>query len=813
MLLLLLAAGTIYLILGDRHDALILLAFAGLTIGIAVVQEARTDRAIVALRDLSMPQVVVIREGSKCAVPAREVVRGDLLVVSEGGRVAADGWLIEADVLQADESILTGESVPVTKAVLVGERPEEPPLPGGDGIPYAFSGTMAVRGTGLIEVAATGPATRVGMIGLSLATLESEPPRLVLQSRWLVRWCAIAGLVVSLLAVLLFGLLRGDWLQALLSGIALAMSLLPEELPVVLALFMTMGALRMSRSRVLARRGTAIETLGAATVVCVDKTGTLTQNQMEIVELRLPSGASYRPRESASFLPEFAALAQTGVLACAKDPFDPMEKAFHALATERRPANFGNRGEGNWDLRHQYALSPELLAMTQVWTRDGVTERMVAAKGAPEAIAELCRLDEKARSAVDALASQMAAQGQRVLGVAHASWSDGELPQSQRQFAFTFAGLVGLEDPVRASVPAAVRELQDAGIRVVMITGDYPATARAIAAEAGLAPGAVLTGEELARLDDDELARRIGSVAVFARVMPEQKLRIVRALKSSGEIVAMTGDGVNDAPSLKAAHIGVAMGKRGTDVAREASSLVLLDDDFGAIVTAVRLGRRIYDNIRKAAGFIFAVHLPIAGLAILPLLTGWPLILGPAHIALIEMVIDPVCALAFEAEPEEPDTMRRNPRDPDSPLLTRDLLTWSVVQGLLALAALVAVAFWANRSGMDTEIARATCFAALVACVFVLVFVNRSYQLPVGRRRRGHNPTLAVLLVVAAAIYLPLLLFPQAAGLFRFAVLDAKGAGAVAVANLALLAVLLGLKRHVLKPESRNAPEKTPGRP
>ena len=805
MLLLLLAAGLIYLLLGDLNDALILLAFAGLTIGITVFQEARTERAIGALRDLSMPQAIVIREGRKCTIPSREVVNGDLLLVNEGGRIVADGWLLAADTLQADEAILTGESVPVTKLALSrDERLEEAPLPGGDGVPYAFSGTMVVRGSGLLEVAATGAATRIGEIGQSLATLETEPPRLVLQSRGLVRWCAVGGIGISLLAVMLFGLLRGGWLEALLSGIAIAMSLLPEELPVVLALFMTMGALRMSRSRVLARRGTAIETLGAATVVCTDKTGTLTQNQMEIVELRLPTGTSCRPGEGSFFSPEFAALAQTGLLACAKDPFDPMEKAFHALAEVHHQEEFSRPADGHWDLHHQYALSPELLAMSQVWSRDGEDGKLIAAKGAPEAIAGLCRLDDKTRQWVEQLASDMAARGLRVLGVAHAEWNDGALPQSQRNFAFSFAGLVGLEDPIRPSVPGAVHELQGAGIRVVMITGDYPATARAIAAQAGIAPGAIMTGEELAHIDDSDLVRRIGAVAIFARVMPEQKLRIVRGLKEIGEVVAMTGDGVNDAPSLKAANIGVAMGRqRGTDVAREASSIVLLDDDFGAIVTAVRLGRRIYDNIRKATGFIFAVHLPIAGLALAPLLIGWPLILGPAHIALIEMVIDPVCSLAFEAEPEEDDIMRRKPRDPESKLVSRSLLAWSTLQGVMALLAALAVAYWANHVGKDEEVVRATCFAALIACIFVLIFVNRSYRVLAGHHRKRHNFTLAAISALIAMIYVPLLLIPQAAGLFRFAVLDLQGIVAVAMAAMALLAALSALKTRFPGPLQR----------
>ncbi|HEX2794545.1 MAG TPA: cation-translocating P-type ATPase [Croceicoccus sp.] len=794
MLALLLAAGFVYLLLGDMHDALILLAFGVLTIVIAVVQETRTERAIDALRDLSLPQATVVREGRRFTIPSREVVCGDMLVISEGSRIAADGWLVDADTLECDEAILTGESVPVSKTTLSGEEPAQPPLPGGDAMPYAFSGTMVVRGTGLLHVAATGPATRVGAIGKSLGTLDTETPRLTLQTRWLVRWFAVVGLGVSLLAVLLYGLLRGGWLDALLSGIALAMSLLPEELPVVLTLFMTMGALRMSRSRVLARRGTAIETLGAATILCTDKTGTLTQNRMEVIELRLLDGTACRPAESGTMLPEFAKLAQTGVLACPREPHDPMEKAFHALARDNPAASPADRMNNGWALHHHYALSRELLAMSQVWASDGEDEKLVAAKGAPEAIADLCRLPPEARKAMARCADDMASRGLRVLGIAEARWAEPSLPESQRHFAFSFAGLIGLADPLRPSVPTAVRALQEAGIRVAMITGDYPATANAIARQAGIAPGGVLTGEDMARLDDDALADRIGSVAVFARVMPEQKLRIVRALKAAGEVVAMTGDGVNDAPSLKAAHIGIAMGQRGTDVAREASAIVLLDDDFGTIVTAVRLGRRIYDNIRKATGFIFAVHLPIGGLAIAPLLTGWPLILSPVHIALLEMIIDPVCSLSFEAEPEEPDVMARKPRDPDSRLVSGRLLAWYALQGSIAMGMVLAVALWANASDMGEEVVRTTCFAALICAVVALVFANRSFGARRAANRTGHNATLAVILGIVGVIFALLLLVPSVAVLFHLAVLDERGIVAVGLMATAL-AVLLKLAK------------------
>jgi len=794
MLVLLLAAGAIYLLLGDIHDALILLAFVWFSVIISIVQESRTERAIVALRNLSMPQVQVIRDGEPRPIPSREIVRGDLVLLGEGDRIAADGWLAEAKSLQADESVLTGESVPVSKRTARAGDGPEPPFPGGEELPYAFSGTMVVRGSGTLRVAATGERSQIGLIGQSLATLETETPRLTLQTRYLVRWFAAVGLGVSLLATLLYGLLRGGWLEATLSGIAIAMSMLPEELPVVLTLFMTMGALRMSRARVLARRGSAIETLGAATVLCADKTGTLTQNRMEIAELRLPDGSAFQPGKESGALPDgFAELADIGVLACLEQPFDPMEQAFHALADRHRAPS---RGHGDWTLRRQYALSSDLLAVSHVWKPHRAGECMVAAKGAPEAIAELCGLSASERAAMEKAAAAMAENGLRVLGIAQAGWQGGDLPESQRQFDFAWRGLVGLADPVRASAPDAVRQLGEAGVRVVMITGDYPVTARAIARQAGIPEGEVMTGEEVMRKSDEELAAKVRSVSVFARTMPDQKLRIVRALKDAGEIVAMTGDGVNDAPSLKAAHIGIAMGRRGTDVAREASDIVLLDDDFGSIVSAVRVGRRIYDNIRKAAGFIFAVHVPIGGLAIAPLVAGWPLILGPVHIALLEMIVDPVCTLVYEAEPEEPDVMRRPPRRPESPLVSRGMMAWSAVQGCTTLALLLLLAWWANFSDMGGSVFRATCFAGLIVAVLVLVFANRHFASASPTRNGSHNWPMIIILGLVAAIFSPVFLVPDVARLLRFAVLDGSGILAVAVMAAALSGGLFLAKRR-----------------
>jgi Ca2+-transporting ATPase len=804
MLALLVVSGLIYLALGDLGEALILIAFASMSIVITIVQESRTERVLAALRDLTSPRASVIRDGQLKRIAGRDVVRGDLIALAEGDRVPADAVLIESHDLQTDESLLTGESVAVRK-IAGGQLGRAAPTrrrPGGDDLPYVFSGSLVVRGTGLGEVTATGIASEIGRIGHTLSTLETEQPRLQLQTRQLVRVFAIVGGVISVIVVLLYGFLRGGWLQAALAGIALGMSMLPEEFPVVLTVFMAMGAWRISQARVLTRRAAAIETLGSATVLCTDKTGTLTENRMSVAELRLADGQSHRIREArtANISAQFRELVESSVLASVPESFDPMERAFadlgHNWLREQMPA----RGSGWWLLR-TYGLSPNLLAMSQVWRRGDEEHKtiVIAAKGAPEAIAALCHLGAAQNRALTQSATEMATEGLRVLGIARAASTNNDLPDSQHHFTFEFLGLVGLADPLRATVPNAVKECRSAGIKIVMITGDYPVTAKAIAQQAGIDADETLTGDQLERLSEPDLAARVRSTTIFARIMPEQKLRIVTAFKANGEVVAMTGDGVNDAPSLKAAHIGIAMGGRGTDVAREASSIVLLDDDFGSIVKAIRLGRRIYDNLRKAMGFIFAVHIPIAGLALMPLLFGLPIVLGPVHIAFLEMVIDPVCSLVFEAEPEESDIMRRPPRNPNQPLFSSAFVSWGLVQGTVALmlvGSIFALAVW---RGMPENEVRALAFFCLVLAIVSLIFINRSFSASLITAFRHLNIAL-VLVLLAVTILLSLtLLWPFASALFRFGPLHADDLALTFCAGLLVLALLEFLKYVWLK--------------
>ncbi|MDG4875339.1 cation-translocating P-type ATPase [Mesorhizobium sp. WSM4935] len=797
MLALLLGGGSVYLLLGNLEEALILLAFGTMSIGITIIQETRTERVLEALRDLTSPRALVIRGGERKRIAGREVVRGDLVVVGEGDRVPADARLLQSQDLQSDESLLTGESVPVRKIAAEGAPATIERRPGGDDLPFLFSGSLIVRGSGIGEVLATGPRSEIGKIGHSLSSMEADPPRLQGEMRRVVRIFAVVGGAVSVAAVLLYGLLRGGWLDAVLAGIALGMSMLPEEFPVVLTIFMAMGAWRISQARVLTRRAAAIETLGSATILCTDKTGTLTENRMTIAELRSADGRRLLLADNPETgLPAaFADVVETGALASAQIPFDPMEIAFHRLGRERLPKHKGGPDKPDWELVHAYPLRPGLLAMSNVWrSTGGEGNSLVAAKGAPEAIAELCHLSARDLMILQGLVEAMAAEGLRVLGVARAFHRGADLPDTQHDFKFEFLGLVGLTDPLRARVPEAVSDCHSAGIKVMMITGDYPATAKIIARQAGLDTESAVTGSEMQALNDDELALRVKTATVFARIMPEQKLRIVNALKSSGEIVAMTGDGVNDAPSLKAANIGIAMGGRGTDVAREASSIVLLDDDFASIVKAVRLGRRIFDNLRKAIGFIFAVHVPIAGLSLLPLLFGLPILFGPIHIAFLEMVIDPVCSLVFEAESEEDDVMRRPPRNPDSPLFSGALIGWGLIQGTLAFALLAGIYLFALRQDMAENEIRALTFFSLVLTIVGLIFVNRSFSASFLTALIRPNRSLTIVVVAVASMLGATLLLPFATSLFRFGPLHVDDLAVTVGAGLAVLACLELLK-------------------
>ena len=794
MFALLVGGGVVYLMLGDRLEALLLLSFATLSVFISIVQETRSERVLEALRNLASPRAAVIRDGIRIIVPGREVVREDILLIAEGDRVAADARLLETQDLLIDESLLTGESMAVRKNA--SSEAQASAAPGGEDTPFAYAGTLVVRGSGLARVLATGSRTEMGRIGHALGDIETEQPHLQRQITWLVRDFALVGALAGGAAVLLYGLLRGSWLEALLGGIALGMSLLPEEFPLVVTVFTAMGAWRISRARVLTRRAAAIETLGATTALCTDKTGTLTENRMAVV--RIVAGEARWDGGAEMPLPEVRAVLAAAVAACPRHASDPMDLALRALGAGHPDGPFG-ADAGRPPLRG-YGLRADLFAAGNLYLEPDAHRATAYVKGAPETIARLARLAPPAAAALQAQSEELASAGIRVLGVARSrpvAVGDAlALPESLDQLAFESLGLVGFADPLRANVPAAVAECRSAGIRVLMITGDYPATARAIGAQAGIDGARVLTGEQIEAMSDEALAEGVAETCVFARIRPTQKLRIVEALKRNGDVVAMTGDGVNDAPAIKAAHIGIAMGGRGTEVAREASAIVLLDDDFGSIVTTIRLGRRIYDNLRKAIEFIVAVHIPIAGLALLPLLLGLPLVLGPIHIALLEMIIDPACSMVFEAEPEERGVMARPPRDPASPLLMRRRILWAALQGCIALALLGAVYVGLERRGMAEESLRATVFVSLVLVNLGLILVNRSFASAVGDLGRRPNQTLWWLLGSVLALLGISVFWAPTRALLHFGPLGATDLAVCAAVGAASFMVLEALKRR-----------------
>lgn len=758
MFLLLIGAGCIYLAMGDAGEALVLLGFIGIIMGVTVLQERRTEYALEALRDLSSPRALAVRDGAPVRIPGREVVRGDILLLSEGDRVPADGVMLQTQELATDESMLTGESETVAK---FGNAATPDRL---------FAGTLVVRGQGAMLVDATGRHTEFGKIGRSLQEIELESSPMREEVERLTKRLAVLGIVFCLVLSVLFWALRGSALEAMLAGITLAMGILPQEFPVIMIVFLAFGARRIARHQVLTRHLWAIETLGQTTVLCVDKTGTLTQNRMAVSMLSVNGAALDVSGLARDALPEaYHEILEYLVLASEIEPYDPMEQAFHRFAGEYLADT--EHLHPDWTLVREYELSPAQLAMSNLWRGSGAQHDVVATKGAPEAIADLCHLDAVAAAALGAEAARLGERGLRVLAVAKSKHQIGNAwPEIQHDFEFTLLGLVGLADPLRPEVPAAIAECRRAGIRVAMITGDHPRTARAIAAQAGLSSEDILTGVELAHIPPAERSERLAHVDVFARVTPQQKLEIVEALKQRGEVVAMTGDGVNDAPALKAAHIGIAMGKRGTDVAREAAALVLLQDDFGAIVAAIRLGRRIYANLRQALLYTFAVHIPIIGLSLLPVLFGLPLLLAPVHIAFLELVIDPTCSVVFEAEEGRADLMQRPPRKGSEALIAWPQMLLALMLG--GLTTLMTMAWYVHLldSGHSVELARTLAFVALVAANAMLILPIRKPRMRWSDLLKGMTRIALIVFAGTLAALALVTWIPAFAQAFSFAV-------------------------------------------
>ncbi|MBU3672819.1 MAG: cation-translocating P-type ATPase [Sinobacteraceae bacterium] len=778
MIGLLMAGALLYALMGEPADGALLLVCVVFVVTLTVVQERRTERALEALGGLASPRALVLRDGIERRIAARELVIGDLVLLNEGDRVPADALLRQSTLLMVDESLLSGESVPVRKRASLEASILQ--RPGGEDHPSLYSGTLVTAGHGLCEVIAIGAATEFAAISRSLGGVTPEATPLQCETRRVVRWLAVAGLLACIGVGVTYALTRGAdmaaWREGGLAGIAMAMSMIPEEFPVVLTVFLALGAWRIGRHQVLTRRMPAIEALGAATVLCVDKTGTLTENRMALTRLHCAQ-SEYELAVLDELPADALHLLYVAAAASRLTGHDPMDRAV-GEAAERLGARAGRESA---ELMHEEPHSPQRPVLIRHWREVSTQHRWQAAKGAPEAIARLCAVGADDWVRIESEVARFAEQGLRVLAVA-------ELRGEVIEAGWRWLGLLAFVDPLRAEVPRAVAECQAAGVRVVMITGDYPATARATARAAGFGDEiVVMTGAELGAQDAATLAERIARVNVFARVLPEQKLRIIEALKARGDIVAMTGDGVNDAPALKAAHIGIAMGRRGTDVAREAAALVLLDDSFASIVTAMRLGRRIYDNIRKASVFILAVHVPIAGLSMLPVLDSqWPLLLLPLHIVFLELIIDPACALIFEAEREESGVMRRPPRPVGSHLFSRRLVAMALLQGVSMLIVCAGV-FLSALPTQGAETARALTFATLVIAVIGLILVNRSWTHSIGHMLRQPNAALVWVAGFGVAVLVGALAIPPVRELFDFGavplgdLLPAMAAGAASV--------------------------------
>lgn len=723
MFALLVIAGLIYLALGEKEDAAVLMGFVIISIGLTIYQQTKSDRALESLKNLSNPKALVVRDSKMIRIPSTEVVRGDLLVLEEGDRVIADAQIIEAHDLLIDESLLTGESVPVEKysaANLENANPE---------INHVFSGSMIVRGQAKAIVTNTGIHTEIGKIGKSLSTVKEVKSPLSLEVKTLIKSFASLGILLSIFVWVIYGLTRENWLQGLLAGITMAMALLPEEFTVILTVFMALGVWRIARQQVLTRHPPVIETLGNVNVLCVDKTGTLTQNQMSVEYLASTESIWNFTEQAAEKLPiEFESILRYAVLASETDAFDPMEKAFHErwkLVTKSE-----EKITSSLKFIYEYPLTPERLAMIHLWEIPGQDKLEIAAKGAPETIMHLCKLDAPTQKLIQKQIETLGSMGIRVLAIAKANTakSDKGFPTHPEDFSYEWMGLAGLKDPLRPEIKSSVKQCHTAGIKVVMITGDHAMTAQAIAKEAGIPHTKYLSGKDLETLSAEELSEAAKDCCLFVRIKPEQKLRLVQILQEHGHVVGMTGDGINDAPALKAAHIGISMGQRGTDVAREASSIVLLNDDFSSIVHAIRLGRRIYENLRKAMIYLVAVHVPIAGAVFLPLILGVPAILTPIHILFLEMIIDPACAIVFEIEESDSQSMNRPPRLQSEKIFSYATISMALIQGLGLLACIIVLDLFILKLTGDAALAGTLSFACLVAGNLLLIISSRSIK-------------------------------------------------------------------------------------
>ncbi len=777
MFILLLVCGLLYILLGDAQEGFVLISSIILIIVITFYQYQKTERALDELKKLSSPRATVIRNGLETKIPGRELVPGDIVMVHEGDRIPADGHVLMSGNLNIDESILTGESLPVLKTN-TSDRSSSSEV---------YNGTLVVQGSGCIEIKDTGLSTRYGKIGLSLHNISATETRLQKELKIFIRNIFIGSIIICLLVIIAFYWSSNNFLQSLLNGLAASMAILPEEFPVVLTIFLALGAWRLSKNKVLTRKPSAIETLGSATIICSDKTGTITKNTMEVAAMF--DGEKIWNKSEIEHSTHLHSIIDIARQASKEWSNDPMEKALNKLSQELKIVN-------NNEVIKEYPFSSSLPIMTVIrQSTDGI--KVICCKGAPELIESLCRHSTEQSVLIQQAIQELSVQSYRVIGVAEASCKSEFYPDDQKDFNFTFKGLLAFEDPIREEVTAAIKECREAGIKVMMMTGDYLGTALSIGKQIGLGDyNNQLIGNELDQQSEEQLLNSIQKVNIIARVTPEQKLKIVQLLQKKDEVVAMTGDGVNDAPALKAADIGISMGKKGTDVAREASSLVLMDDNFASIVLAIRSGRRIFDNLQKAMSYILSIHIPIIGLAIIPaLVKSIPLLLMPIHIVFLELIIDPVCSIAFEYEQEEKDIMKRPPRDPSEKFFSRKRMFYSLLKGILLLIMVLSVYYISIEEGHTIKEARAITFIALIIGNMALIISSLSASRSFLEFFNGKNYMAIVILIIALVVLLATIYIPQIQQIFSFEHPGLKHFWISMVGALFLLIILEGLKQ------------------
>lgn len=750
MITLLIFAGIISFILAERLDGFLLITTVFIIVGISLFQERRTEEAVNALRTLAAPLALVIRSGARVRIPANRVVPGDLVQLLEGDRIPADAELVESKFLLIDESLLTGESLPVAKNTA----------------DMVFTGTLVVRGHGLARVKTTGKETELGKIGSSLSTIVEPKTQLQKNVTRLVRAIGFAALITVSFVIAVYGTTRGNWLEGALAGIAVAMALIPEELPVIFTIFMSLGAWRMAKVGVIVRRTATIESLGSVTVLCVDKTGTLTKNEMKIEELKLLNGESMKMDQGTNSL--FHDLMYIGSLATPSVAFDPMDAAFKSLI------QFNEINSRKSVL--EIPLSKERLLYTHVWNIGD--KFIVATKGAPEHIAKICGLSDEQLKYFHEMVSQSARDGFRVIAIAKSEVLNGELGEEQiTKLPLQFLGIALLRDPIREGVPEAISQCRSAGIRTIMITGDHPATAISVAKEIGIPSSSWVTGEEISRASDADLMKLVSVTSVFARVSHEHKLRLINALKLNGEIVGMTGDGVNDAPALRTADIGIAMGGRGTDVAREASAMIITDDNFVSIVSGIKRGRTIFENIKKAIIYVIAIHIPIFGMAIIPILNPlWPLVFLPALIAFHEIIIDPAASIVYEVEESDSEIMSQSPRKSSAALISKSDFRLGILQGISVFMLVATIYFYTLWNGATDDRIRSLTFGTLLISNLFLIMINRSRSMTIFtsilKRSNAALPWIALLALSILLLLLNVSFFREAFDLEQLSISD-----------------------------------------